>query len=260
LPKNAVDLGLANDTLWAVQNVGASSDRSPGLYYQWGDTEGTELPIIWDETSYDESKYKFFSWDWRDGHSFTTLSKYTWDDESYKWDSGHYYSWYDYSDDGNKFIGDNLTILDPEDDAVTQAMGGKWRTPTISDYLELLNGTTWVNNLNIGSTHVQQFVGKNRNDIIFYPGENQEGYGKSPFILWTSNLKLSIDTIPESYSPPIYDPRYMNSWWAIAFEITQEDFVLNQPQTQRIIITPVHRYYSHNIRGVYPCNIDDSIL
>lgn len=35
-----VDLGLPSGLKWAAANLGAESETDPGLYYQWGDTEG----------------------------------------------------------------------------------------------------------------------------------------------------------------------------------------------------------------------------
>ena len=49
--------------------------------------------------------------------------------------------WYDNS--GN-FIGDNKTILDPEDDAAAVNMGGSWRMPTIEEIAELIDECTWT--------------------------------------------------------------------------------------------------------------------
>ena len=35
-----VDLELPSGTIWATCNVGATKPSEPGLYFQWGDTQG----------------------------------------------------------------------------------------------------------------------------------------------------------------------------------------------------------------------------
>ena len=102
-----VDLGLPSGTLWATTNVGASSPEGYGDYFAWGETAPKSV--------YDWSTYK-----WCDG-SYNTLTKYCFN------------SSYGY----NGFV-DNLTELDPEDDAATAAWGAEWCMPSTDQILELL--------------------------------------------------------------------------------------------------------------------------
>ena len=48
-----VDLGLPSGLIWAKCNVGAKTEEEPGLYFQWGDTQGYTA---------EQMKDKLFSW------------------------------------------------------------------------------------------------------------------------------------------------------------------------------------------------------
>ena len=108
-----VDLGLPSQLKWAKCNIGASTPEEPGLYFQWGDTQGYTA----EQVGKGEELKKFF-----------------WDD--YKWSvdgSSSNFSKYNASD--------SKTVLDPEDDAAHVNMGGNWRMPTFDEYVELLLNT-----------------------------------------------------------------------------------------------------------------------
>ena len=109
-----VDLGLPSGTLWCDRNVGAEQPEDYGWYFQWAGTE--------DKTGkncdYDTCPY------WNDKEDM--FEKY------------------------NKI--DKKTVLDPEDDAATAHMGGKWHMPTAEQCEELIKNTdikwTWVKGVN----------------------------------------------------------------------------------------------------------------
>ena len=109
-----VDLGLS--VMWATCNLGASSPEEYGLYYQWGDTQG------WGS---DSSDGKNFFWD------------------DYKWCNGSMKTLTKYNTKSEYGTVDNKTVLDKEDDAAYVALGGKWRTPTIDEWRELMRNCTW---------------------------------------------------------------------------------------------------------------------
>lgn len=50
-----VDLGLPSGLMWAKANLGAESETDPGLYYQWGDTEGHATDSGYNFSSYNYS-------------------------------------------------------------------------------------------------------------------------------------------------------------------------------------------------------------
>lgn len=144
-----VDLGLPSGLKWAACNVGATKSRECGNYYAWGEVEPKEV--------YDWSTYK---WMTSSMSSWEYINKYTIADGN-----NEYYAevWYDNS--GN-FIGDNKTVLDPEDDAAAVNMGGSWRMPTVEEQDELKKCTwTWITTFNgVNGYNVE---GPNGNSIFF---------------------------------------------------------------------------------------------
>lgn len=108
-----VDLGLPSGLLWAKYNLGATSEEEPGLYFQWGDTQGYTAEQVGNGEGlkpFDWGDYKFSI----DGSS-SNFSKYN--------------------------ASDSKTVLDPEDDAAHVNMGGNWRMPTFEEYKELCLNT-----------------------------------------------------------------------------------------------------------------------
>ena len=112
-----VDLGLS--VKWAKCNVGAEKETDAGLYFAWGETTGYTASQVGTDKQFSWSDYKY-------GNSSSNLTKYN--------------------------QSDGKTVLEPEDDAASQIMGGEWRMPTQTEFQELLSGTTneWttINNVN----------------------------------------------------------------------------------------------------------------
>ena len=106
-----VDLGLRSGTLWATCNVGAETPESYGDYFAWGE--------IQPKTVYDWNTYAYSNGD------YNQLTKYC-----------------PQSDFGYNGFTDNLKTLEPSDDAATANWGEGWRTPTYSDWVELLSKCT----------------------------------------------------------------------------------------------------------------------
>jgi len=99
-----VDLGLPNGTLWATSNVGTLLPEAYGDYFAWGETTT--------KTTYNWSTYQYCN------GSSSTLTKYC--------------------------STDNLTTLQPEDDAATVNWGSDWRMPTKAEWQELYQNTTHI--------------------------------------------------------------------------------------------------------------------
>jgi len=104
-----VDLGLPSGLLWATRNVGATSPEGYGDYFAWGETTTKSV--------YDWTTYIYCNGD------YNQLTKYC-----------------NRSSFGYNGFTDNLTILQPGDDAATANYGG--RTPTEEEWEELINNTT----------------------------------------------------------------------------------------------------------------------
>ena len=106
-----VDLGLPSGTLWATCNVGASKPEGYGNYYAWGETST--------KNTYNWSTYKYANGD------YNKLTKYC-----------------GKSDYGNNGFTDNLTTLQSGDDPTIVQWGNGWRTPSSSQWRELMDNTT----------------------------------------------------------------------------------------------------------------------
>lgn len=113
-----VDLGLPSGLLWATCNVGAMMPEEYGDCFAWGETE--------------------------------PKSVYDWDTYAYGWelDVWPYLHLNKYNTDSLLGLVDNLTTLQPSDDAATTNWGNGWRMPTWEEWNELLTNTT-----NIWTTH-----------------------------------------------------------------------------------------------------------
>lgn len=135
-----VDLGLTSGTLWATCNVGASNPEEYGDYFAWGETEPKDI--------YDLSTYK-----WCNG-SINTLTKYC------------YESTYG--------IVDNITELDPEDDAAWMNWGEKWRMPTYDQLIELRTQCTWTWTMRDG-VNGRLVTGPNGNSMFLPAAGLREG-------------------------------------------------------------------------------------
>ncbi len=124
-PHEYVDLGLPSGIKWATCNVGADNPEDYGDYYAWGETE-TKSTYNWGTYKWMESGYS----DWKH------VNKYTYPDNQ---TSGIWYN-------NGKFVGDNKTTLDPEDDVAHVKWGGDWRMPTKAEQDELrnTNNCTWT--------------------------------------------------------------------------------------------------------------------
>ena len=127
-----VDLGLPSGLLWATRNVGATSPEDYGDYFAWGETTP--------KSYYDWSTYIYCNGDSR------SLTKYC-NNSSY----------------GYNGFTDNLTILQPSDDAATANYGG--RTPTKEEWEELRDNTTaiWTTQNGVNG---RLFTGTNGNSLF----------------------------------------------------------------------------------------------
>ena len=183
-----VDLGLPSQLKWAKWNIGAKSEEEPGLYFQWGDTQGYTAEQVGDGEG-----LKAFSY------------------ADYKWGSPSNFSRYNASD--------KKTVLDPEDDAAHVIMGGNWRMPTLKDYKELFSNTdiylvptegeeiqvtpqehgegvmiNWASQLNGSLKGIKFYKQNNKQTYMFVPFAGYADRGsvrKSVGYVWASSLDSS---------------------------------------------------------------------
>ncbi len=153
-----VDLGLPSGLLWATRNVGATSPEDYGDHFAWGETTPKSV--------YDWSTYIYCNGSWN------RLTKYC-------SNSGFGYSGFT----------DNLTILQPGDDAATANYGG--RTPTKEEWEELMNNTTsiWTTQNGVNG---RLFTGTNGNSLFLpaagYRAGSSFSYYRGSGFYWSSSL------------------------------------------------------------------------
>ena len=161
-----VDLGLPSGTLWATCNVGATTPEGYGDYFAWGETTPKSI--------YNWSTYKYCN------GGGDQLTKYC---------SNFKYGYHGFSD--------NLTVLQPEDDAATANWGSGWCIPTKKQWEELYKNTdhTWkvwdgVNGI--------LFRGKN-GALLFLPAAGLGGdfnvVGSCGYY-WSSSLSTDVPSGP----------------------------------------------------------------
>lgn len=110
-PDEWVDLGLPSGLLWAKCDLGATTPEEYGNHYAWGET----MP----KSNYNKSNYQ---WCEEEGYPsiYNTLTKYC-----------------QKPSDGYNCYTDNLTTIQPEDDAATMTLGPGARIPTLGEWSEL---------------------------------------------------------------------------------------------------------------------------
>ena len=153
-----VDLGLPSGLKWATCNVGALSFDDNGDLFAWGETSPK---------------------------SYYSLNNYKWYDTYY-----NEYTKYVFK---NKYLPvDWRTSLTLEDDAANVNWGGKWRTPTMAQYEEILHidhcKWYWVTIKGVQGIKVVSII---NNNSIFFPMMKRDGYDQMGDIYW--NYMISSD-------------------------------------------------------------------
>ena len=166
-----VDLGLPSGLLWATRNVGANSPEDYGDYFAWAET--------------------------------SPKSVYNW--ATYQYTCGGLYDMTKYCNNSNYGCNgytDNLTILQPGDDAATANWGNGARMPTKQEWEELENycSSVWTTQNGVNG---RLFTGPNGNSL-FLPAAGYRWDGElddagSDGNYWSSSL----------YGIP-YDARYFH--------------------------------------------------
>lgn len=168
-----VDLGLS--VKWAKCNIGAETEAESGLYFQWGETSGISGNLL---GKYSDELYKWSTYEHCKG-TYNTLKKYN-TSTSYGENP------------------DNITTLEPGDDAATQIMGSEWRMPTQTECQELLDNTTkeWTQ---VNGVNGYKFTSKKegyQDNSIFIPAVGRCDNGSVSFVgnyghVWCSLLNTS---------------------------------------------------------------------
>ena len=158
-----VDLDLPSGTLWATCNVGADTPEGYGDYFAWGETEP--------KTTYNISTYQYANGTSMDDPQLTKYCTIT-----------HY---------GYNGFTDNLTVLQPCDDAATANWGNDWCMPTDYQWEELYQNTTntWTTQNGVNG---RLFTASNGNSL-FLPAAGSRWDDELHFVenygyYWSSSL------------------------------------------------------------------------
>lgn len=161
---------------WATMNVGATSITDVGLLFQWGDTQGYTASQVGSGTG-----KKYFGTDDYSVTKYNTI--------------------------------DNKMVLDIEDDAVRTNWGGDWRMPTLSEFEQLLEATTyeWIENYQSSGENGILLTDKiDSSKKLFFPTSGNADNG----ILYSPNTEggyWSSSRAEDQYSPNDYACRLMVS-------------------------------------------------
>ena len=176
-----VDLGLPSGTLWAKWNVGASYQSDYGLYFAWGETEPK-----------DDYSWETYKWCNYAGGSYYNFTKYNQQPE------------YGYIPPFSS-VGytDELTELQPEDDAATVLWGEDWQTPSAWQFVELFNEEYTTQEVDVNGIKVTSIANGNSiflpyaglyegTDIIARTGNEAAGH------YWTRSLVTEMSVVAYS--------------------------------------------------------------
>ena len=209
-----VDLGLPSGLLWAACNVGSCTHEGYGTFFAWADTKPTtsycwsHYPYAQDPDPYDLDTMHF-EWDSTviDDHGNIRLKPNLW---LTKYNTQA--TWC--SEEDNP---DGITTLVTDDDAAVANMGNGWRTPTVEEWQELIDGTTpSLDTVNgIGGIRFTSKATNNSNSIFlpfagFYSGPQHAGYYNSDRLpvgeYWST--KIDEDKPYQAWCLYIDDPTY----------------------------------------------------
>ena len=192
-----VDLGLPSGLLWASRNIGADQPTDDGQFFAWGETQ-PKMEYSWETYAY--------------GYSYAEMTKYC---------NNEYLGYNGYTDD--------LTTLQPGDDAATANWGNGARMPTMEEIKELCDNCTreWVT---LNGAKGLKFTGTNGNSIFipaagYLEGDGSNNAGSMGFY-WSATLRTD---------------GYPNDAWQLE---------INQGTAHATSSTGYHRYYGFPVRAV----------
>lgn len=189
-PHEAVDMGLPSGTKWAATNIGSSAPHEIGLYFAWGETVG------YSGDPSDGRKFYFDDYKWNNleggYYAMNGIYKYQVADTIDGQGTHPQSRWYDAA---GKFIGDNKTELDPEDDAARVLWGNGWRMPTRADVAELVQNCTFEWETVEGVIGVR-LTSKINGNSLFFPACGDRGNGDIHWVgqqgyYWTSTIDVT---------------------------------------------------------------------
>ena len=154
---------------------------------------------------------EYYSW----GETTPSKGTYTW--SNYKWGNP--------SKGFSKYTPSGKTVLDPEDDAATQKLGGKWRMATIEEFKELYQKCQWEKTT-IDGVVCYKVIGPNGNYIY-------------------------LPAFPGYYDGGITERGVNGYYWSSTLLVSEYDWAQNLWFKNGISISKGQRYYGEVIRPVY---------
>lgn len=154
---------------------------------------------------------EYYSW----GETTPSKGTYTW--SNYKWGNP--------SKGFSKYTPSGKTVLDPEDDAATQKLGGKWRMATIEEFKELYQKCQWEKTT-IDGVVCYKVIGPNGNYIY-------------------------LPAFPGYYDGGITERGVNGYYWSSTLLVSEYDWAQNLWFKNGISISKGQRYFGEVIRPVY---------
>lgn len=141
---------------WSTVNLGAESETEPGLFFQYGDTEGYQKDNVGNEDGqkpFAMADYKFYN---PITEQFTKYNEL-----------------------------DGKTVLDESDDAVVAMWGGKWRMPTKEEFAALGESVDVEFTDNYKCSGISGYILTDKEDsskTLFFPGAGTAGFYGRPVV------------------------------------------------------------------------------
>lgn len=160
-----------NGIKWATMNIGANSVTDYGQYFQWGDTQGYTASQV--GSGEGQKYFGFADYKYGDGSSTPSSSHIT------KYNST-----------------DGMTVLDIEDDGARANWGGTWKVPSVADFNNLINSTTyqWIADYNDSGVAGMLFTDKeDASKVLFFPAGNSAKNGN---VALNTDGSFYADSIP----------------------------------------------------------------
>lgn len=155
-----INLGLPSGTLWATCNVGAETPEEWGYCYKWAEV----APSASSTNNWEHYKYCM--------GAQGTLTKYNQGESS-----------------GYMGFTDDLTELEPMDDAATVNWGDGWCMPTLAQIRELSTYTYWSWETTPNGVKGNRYTSKTNGNSIFIPADADGHYAT----IWTKSLYAGIN-------------------------------------------------------------------
>ena len=198
-----VDLALPSGTLWAAYNVGTTSADQVGTFFAWGETK--------EKTKYIRNTYQIGG---QPSGSLRGITKYV--------------TMGEYGKDG---IADNLSVLEPEDDAATVNWGNDWEMPTLAQIEELCDTTLVISRFaTMNGVKGRAFTSKINGNSLFLPGTgvyDALGFCDNKYLgfYWSRSLNTDLN----------------NHAYGLYFHVYSDCGPLNNWRTEGLVVRPVRK-------------------